>query len=121
MKSEKPDFDLDNFYVVPFEHIDDFRCHRPLSEAFEHIWWIQESDAGTLEERTENLRKRLEKLFRHKGWEGDGQIGCFFIPPPFSGRGDSCCEVIFHVKQSNNGTSFVAIPDGFRPSLPDSN
>jgi hypothetical protein len=113
----KPDFDLSRFYVIRYEHIDDTRCHRPLNEAFEHLWHAV-SAIGTLEERTSILRKQLSTLFTQAGWEGDGEIGCFFIPPPFTGRDDTWCEIIFHVKQSNNGTSFIAIPNRFEPSLP---
>jgi hypothetical protein len=112
-------FDLSKYYVTHYEHIDDFRCHRPLVEAFEDLIWTDEANPKIPKQREDKLRASLVELFKTAGWEGDGEIGCIFIAPPFSSRGWTTCEVIFHVKQSNNGTSFLAIPHGFKPRLPE--
>ena len=99
--------------VVSFEHIDDFRCFRPLTEEIEGRWPNVVSAAEKRQQEAE-LRAELSELFRAGGWEGDGTIECIFIPPCFCNRGDTHCATIYHVKQSNNGISWLAIPNGFR-------
>ena len=93
--------------VVSFHYIDDYRCLRPLSEA--------------VEDRSEeqDLRFELAALFLSAGWEGDGEIGCIFVPPCLIGIDDGWCRIIYHVKQNNNGTSWLAIPKDMRLSLPE--
>ena len=61
----------------------------------------------------------LNKLFSNAGWEGDGEIGCIALAPCFSGSDDGWCDIIYHVKQSNNGTSWLAIPNNLKLSLPE--
>ena len=113
-------YNLSEYYITRYEHIDDYRCHRPLAEALEDLMWsTDELNEAATKQREAVLRKELSEKFRSAGWEGDGEIGCIFIAPPFSTRGWTACEVIFHVKQSNNGTSFLAIPKGFKPCLPE--
>lgn len=60
--------------------------------------------------RTEVLTAVSNK-FRSCGWEGDGQIRIMWIPP-FMGAGveDTWGFVVWFVKQSNNGTAFMASP-----------
>jgi hypothetical protein len=58
------------------------------------------------------LRVLLEVLkegWTLTGWEGDGRIECTMLPPyVFNTVDDGCWVPVFHVKQSDNGTSFVA-------------
>jgi hypothetical protein len=53
----------------------------------------------------------VEKLFKTNNWEGDGKLGIIWLPP-FVGVGieDTWGTYIWHVKQSNNGISFLASP-----------
>jgi hypothetical protein len=104
------------YRIVSFEHIDDHRCFRPLADAVGEGIFEGNSDKDTREQE-EQLRSELAELFRDGGWEGDGEIECFFVPPCFCNRRDTHCETIFHVKQSNNGTSWLAIPRGFRSEM----
>ncbi len=108
----------DDYYVVDFEHIDDFRCTRALREALAE--GIAE-DTLSREQQTnlQALREELSHLFLAAGWEGDGEIECIFIAPCFSSRGWTSCEIVYHVKQSNNGTSWLAIPKDLRLQLPE--
>jgi hypothetical protein len=106
-----------SYYVVDYQHIDDYRCFRPLGEGIEQAPFT-EPIASEVRQEVEQLRAELGELFRNAGWEGDGTIECFFIPPCFCNRGDTSCEIIYHVKQSNNGTSWLAIPHGFRFEMP---
>ncbi|MFY1030338.1 hypothetical protein [Pseudomonas asiatica] len=50
-----------------------------------------------------------EKLLKQHGWDGDGVLELLWFPP-FIGVGveDTYGVVCFHVKQSNNGTSWFA-------------
>ncbi len=56
-------------------------------------------------------RDDVEAQLREAGWEGDGELGVLWLPP-FVGVGveDTYGTKIFHVKQSNNGTSWLASP-----------
>jgi hypothetical protein len=93
------------YYAVGYEHIDDTCAFRPLTEAFD-------GDAHPID--VDNLRNALGSLFKDAGWEGDGEIECFFIPPCFVApdQADDYSVTLYHVKQSNNGTSYIALPRG---------
>ncbi len=54
------------------------------------------------------LMQEIMALFRRAGWEGDGMIQIMWLPPFLFDDGDTWGEVCFHVKQSNNGTSWIA-------------
>lgn len=107
----------DSHYVVDFHFVDDFRCVRPLRESL--VDDFSTPDPAEVEEREEQLRAELAALFRGAGWEGDGEINCIFLAPCFTAREDGWCDVIYHVKQANNGTSWLAIPRGLSLSLPE--
>lgn len=54
----------------------------------------------------------VKKFFKYHGWEGDGEIGLIWIPPFVDGIYDSTIEhYVWHVKQDNNGQSFIASED----------
>lgn len=51
----------------------------------------------------------IEELFRQHGWEGDGRVGILWFPPFVSvGEEDTWGSYVWFVKQSNNGTAFIA-------------
>jgi hypothetical protein len=55
--------------------------------------------------------------FKEYGWEGDGRIGVIWLPPFVDiGVEDTWGTYIWHVKQSNNGVSFLAsdVPLNFK-------
>lgn len=69
-------------------------------------------DAETLLQDIPNKDEILDQVHHvllKAGWEGDGEIGLIWIPP-FMLPTDSFGTCIWHVKQSNNGTSFLASP-----------
>jgi len=111
----------DNYHVLDYTHIDDYRCFHPLARVVEDF----EFDSLTPEQKrqhVEELHAELTDLFRQAGWEGDGTIECYFVPPCFGNHGDdggTHCIAIYYVKQSNNGTSWLAIPNGFELRLPE--
>jgi hypothetical protein len=49
----------------------------------------------------------IKQLFTQAGWEGDGRIELFAIPPVIAPNAPDGF-LIWHVKQSNNGTSWLA-------------
>ena len=107
----------DDHYVVDFHFVDDFRCVRPLRESLDD--GLSMSDPAEIQEKERQIRTELTALFKEAGWEGDGEINCIFLAPCFSEREDGWCDVIYHVKQSNNGTSWLAIPRDLSLSLPE--
>jgi len=112
----------DDHYIVDFHYIDDYRCLRPLSDAVcdPHFDDFDEPDSDENRNKEQELRSELASFFSDAGWEGDGEIKCIFLPPCFFGGEDGWCGIIYHVKQNNNGTSWLAIPKDMRLSLPES-
>lgn len=49
----------------------------------------------------------IKKAFLKNGWEGDGEIGLIWIPPFIEATGDTFGRYVWHVKQNNNGISFL--------------
>lgn len=110
--------DLARYYVAEYQHIDDFRCMRPLREFFDVFPSENRRSEQLNNELYSNIERLLSDFFKQSGWEDDGTIECVFIPPCFYADSDTYCETIFHVKQFNSGTSFLAIPKYFRFELP---
>jgi hypothetical protein len=58
--------------------------------------------------------KIAKMLFLESGWDGDGEIALMWIPPfmlPYdSTKNDFNGVVIWHVKQMENGTSWILTP-----------
>jgi hypothetical protein len=63
-------------------------------------------------ERKAQLEK-VDAAFRKSGWEGDGEIGLIWLPPflynpaPDEDPGQLFGTLVWHVKQYNNGISFL--------------
>lgn len=89
--------DVRDFFVYSYHFIDDrlffLNARETLSEFPDGYAIIHEA----------------EKLLKTHGWEGDGTLELLWLPP-FMGVGveDTYGVVCFHVKQSNNGTSWFA-------------
>lgn len=75
----------------------------------EHIISPQEIYKGdSLDELLANVKAAFEKA----GWEGDGEIGLIWLPPfILESTGDTFGQYIWHVKQDNNGISFLGYID----------
>ena len=54
---------------------------------------------------------KVEEKFRSLGWEGDGKMQLLWLPP-FAGAGphDNLGCYVLHVKQQNDGISWLASP-----------
>jgi hypothetical protein len=90
---------IDEYEVYQYQHIDCLDL-MPFAEAV-----LQE-----IPNRNEVLQA-VRKKFLSSGWEGDGEIKIMWIPP-FVGAGveDTWGLAVWFVKQSNNGTAFLASP-----------
>lgn len=100
---------IKNYFVYEYHHLDDLSAIQKISEVYRHF-----NDFGGKQnkEATEKTVGEVKKLFLKNGWEGDGEIGVIWIPP-FVDIGhfeDTWGSYLWHVKQSNNGTSFIASP-----------
>lgn len=90
---------LDDYIVYRYEHIDVPEL-MPTANAL-----LQE--VPNREDILNAVRNRLSS----GGWEGDGDIRIMWFPP-FTGAGieDTWGTAVWHVKQYNNGMSFLASP-----------
>lgn len=86
-------------HTYQYHHLDFLSLAPPIEEA---ISASPQRDA---------LIRALKKKFQQAGWEGDGELRVLWLPP-FVGAGmeDTWGQVVYLVKQFNNGTSFLASP-----------
>ena len=80
-------------------------------ELYKAFYWEDFSYYGDefMEEKYDYTKSQVSKAFAKAGWEGDGKIQLIWIPPFIeTGFESDMGSLIWHVKQSNNGTSFVA-------------
>jgi hypothetical protein len=89
---------VSHFHVYSYEHVDELSFVRSARKVDRSSPY-----AGGLE----MLQPDIERLFRAHGWEGDGEVGLVWLPP-FVGDWGSGGLLVWFVKQSNNGTSFLA-------------
>jgi hypothetical protein len=80
------------FYVYQYHFIDDLEFVHPIDDRIPDEWV-----------------ETIKGLFLKAGWEGDGEFGVIWLPP-FVGEGleHSVGTPVLHVKQENNGTSWLA-------------
>jgi hypothetical protein len=90
--------------VYQYQFLDDLSFVRKPEEVFD------ESKQTDLDAYIDKVRQH----FKDAGWEGDGQIGIIWLPPFVDAGGveDTWGTYIWHVKQSNNGTSWLASDAG---------
>jgi len=82
-----------------YTFIDDLASIRSPYDYFQHVEQYRIEDAIRL----------VGDRFREFGWEGDGTIGIIWLPPFVDvGVEDTWGTCIWHVKQMNNGISFLA-------------
>src|SRR4051812_25043262 len=98
-----------NYFVYQYHHIDDLSAIIKPENMYR---WFGTNQAAEEQKKLEETVDEVGKLFFDNGWEGDGQIGMIWIPP-FIDIGydeDTWGSYLWHVKQNNNGTSFIASP-----------
>ncbi|MBU8845732.1 hypothetical protein KNR15_20430 [Alkalihalobacillus gibsonii] len=87
---------LEKWFVYEYEHIDYLDMIEPIP---------MEKPNG------EELIAELKQIFKNEGWEGDGEIGAIWLPPFLFYNNYNVSSHgywVYHVKQQNNGTSFIA-------------
>lgn len=90
---------MQSYYVYTYEHIDILNFLPPASDMLGKYTGCDE------------LLKQAADLFSRNGWEGDGEIRLMWFPPFLKiGVEDTWGTLAWFVKQSNNGTSFIASP-----------
>lgn len=98
---------INGLFVYTFEHDDDLQGWIPV-ESFRYSWPSGPHGEPGQEALSPAYIEKLRTTLKECGWEGDGELGAMMVPPFFSVNGYSRWFPVFHVKQSNNGTSWIA-------------
>jgi len=97
-----PPEELRSFHLSMIEWIDNLSFMRPIAE------FISDSSLA------EQYRRIAAERFREAGWDGDGEIQLFWLPNFVIPRNSSPPNwegfVVWHVKQSEDGLSWVLSP-----------
>jgi hypothetical protein len=90
--------DAAGLHVYQYHHLDDLSFARRPNEVFQNL------NPGDLKRLLEAVKER----FRTAGWEGDGTLQLIWLPPFVdAGIEDTWGNYLWHVKQENNGTSWI--------------
>jgi hypothetical protein len=93
--STKPD----DYIIYSYQHIAILLFFHLIENVFEQS------------EKLDLYIKRIMERFTEKGWEGDGKINILWIPPFLDESEDhSYGSIVWHVKQNNDGISWLAVP-----------
>jgi hypothetical protein len=99
---------FDRFYLYMFHYDDDRRGWTSLN-SFTIPTTSASAPFETQEQPlTEEFKSRVIAALKHAGWDGDGIVEATFVPGFFTNGGHSWWVPIYHVKQSSNGTSWIA-------------
>lgn len=99
--------DVSNFSVYSFEHIDVRSFERHPAEVLD-----------LSRDQLQAATSAVAALFEEHGWEGDGDIRLLWLPPFVMSAPDTWGIPVWHVKQSNNGISWLAADEPLRfPAL----
>ena len=90
---------INDFFVYEYQHVDEL-AFMPLA-----------ADVLSHHPRYKEVIEKVKFRLSAEGWEGDGQLRLLWIPP-FIGAGveDTWGVGVWFVKQSNNGTAWIASP-----------
>lgn len=84
-------------YVIGYGHIDTTFLTHPASQA----------DDATVRDMLPCTSHQAQASFNKAGWEGDGTINIIWLPPFLFKGGETHGACVWHVKQANNGTSWL--------------
>jgi hypothetical protein len=88
-----------SYHIYMYTFLDDLSCIKNPYDYFKF-----ES-----KEKIDDAIHLIKERFLEYGWEGDGDIGIIWLPPFVDvGVEDTWGTYIWHIKQSNNGISFLA-------------
>ncbi|MBL8941251.1 MAG: hypothetical protein JNM69_42290 [Archangium sp.] len=98
---------VSNLFVYSFEHIDVHSFERHPAEVLD-----------LSHDQLQVVTSAVGDLFEEHGWEGDGDIRLLWLPPFAMSAPDTWGIAVWHVKQSNNGVSWLAADQPLRfPAL----
>jgi len=90
---------IKSYHIYSYTFLDDLSCIKSPYDYFTYEEKYKIDDAIRL----------IGERFKEYGWEGDGSIGIIWLPPFVDiGIEDTWGTYIWHVKQQNNGISFLA-------------
>lgn len=90
---------IKSYHIYTYTFLDDLSCIKNPYDYF-----LDED-----RERIDDAVYLIKERFTEYGWEGDGTIGIIWLPPFVDvGIEDTWGTYIWHVKQNNNGISFLA-------------
>jgi hypothetical protein len=93
------------FFVYSYQHDDDQQGWTEVN-SFSYSRYHGQEEKVTL---SPAFVQKLRMTLKECGWEGDGRVEAMLVPPFFSSEGGTNYWFpIFHVKQGNNGTSWIA-------------
>ncbi|ADK81924.1 hypothetical protein [Sediminispirochaeta smaragdinae] len=96
---------LDEYNFYTFQFVDELRYFFTPEQVF------NKNDAFN------NFIENLKVKFRDCGWEGDGELNIGWLPPFLDESIDpNYGNIYWHIKQDNNGYSFIASPSTFYSS-----
>lgn len=94
---------IEGYFVYEYTFLDDLSFIATPAEFFGSRMFANESV-----EHVDILVHAVKKKLLDSGWEGDGSIGIIWLPPFVdTGIEDTWGNYLWHVKQSNNGISFI--------------
>jgi len=93
--------DIKHFFVYHYHFIDNSSFIIPAK------YFLKEYNFPDVDKYIEEVKQLLLK----HGWEGDGEIGIIWMPPFIGIDEDTYGFCLWHVKQLNNGTSWIASPN----------
>lgn len=90
---------IKGYHVYLYTFLDDLSFIKKPSDVFR----------DKPKEDLDSILHKIKEVFLRAGWEGDGEIGVIWLPPFVdTGYEDTWGNYILHVKQRNNGISFIA-------------
>jgi hypothetical protein len=97
---------VNGLFVYSFHNDDDQQGWTPV----ENFSFVNYSNGGAPDKEvlSSSVIENVKTTLKVCGWEGDGQLGAMMVPPFFAAQGDNFWFTVFHVKQVNNGTSWIA-------------
>ena len=103
---------VNGLFVYLYHHDDDRHGWTPLERFKRPVYFDpgheDQSGRPTLTGLTPEFIASVHMTLMECGWEGDGTLEAMMVPPFFTNQGDSFWFPVFHVKQRNNGTSWIA-------------
>ncbi len=101
-------YEFDKWHVYSYCFLDDLSFIQVPSTINEQ--WKNNSPFSGIN-NLDDVLELVKKRFIEEGWEGDGEIGLIWIPPFVDiGFEDTHGTYIWHVKQYNNGISWLLSP-----------